>query len=117
PEAAEAEGEVRFEGALLRVEMDRYERDPVARRRCIDHHGAVCVVCSFDFGRAYGPVAEGFIHVHHLNPLSEAGGEREVDPITDLVPVCPNCHAVVHLRTPPYTPEEVRAFLSLPGNR
>jgi predicted HNH restriction endonuclease len=22
--------------------------------------------------------------------------------------VCPNCHAVLHLKDPPYTPEEVR---------
>ncbi len=36
-------------------------------------------------------MGEGFIHVHHLKPLSEVGYEYRVDPIRDLRPVCPNC--------------------------
>jgi 5-methylcytosine-specific restriction enzyme A len=53
----------------------------------------------------------GFIHVHHLTPLSSLGTDYEVDPIRDLRPVCPNCHAVLHRREPPYSPEEVQQFL------
>lgn len=55
------------------------------------------MICGFDFGRIYGPLADGFIHVHHLSMLSEAGGERDVGPIKDLRPVCANCHEVIHL--------------------
>ncbi len=54
----------------------------------------------------------GFIHVHHLKPQSSRGGEYEIDPVLDLVPVCPNCHAVMHRRREtPYSLEEVCAFL------
>jgi hypothetical protein len=86
-----------IEGAVCSVVINRYERNPVARARCIAHHGPSCVVCGFNFGAAYGPLAEGFIHVHHVKPLSEIGEEYEVDPVADLRPVCANCHAIIHL--------------------
>jgi predicted HNH restriction endonuclease len=68
-------------------------------------------VCSVDFGTLYGPLAEGFIHVHHLVPLAIIGKEYQIDPIADLRPVCPNCHAVIHLRTPPLAIYEAKALL------
>lgn len=106
------EAEPLVEGAALRVSVNAYERNPVARKRCIEHHGVLCAVCSFEFERVYGPPAAGVVHVHHLHPLSEqAGTAREVDPVRDLRPVCPNCHVVIHRRTPPYTIEEVKNML------
>ena len=75
-----------------------YERNPQLRRAAIDHHGSSCKVCGFNFGETYGDYAVGYIQVHHVNPISEAGGEIEVSPETDLVPLCANCHAVVHRR-------------------
>jgi 5-methylcytosine-specific restriction protein A len=59
----------------------------------------------------FGPDASGFIHVHHLTPLSEIGQEYLVDPVRDLRPVCPNCHAVIHLNGEIRTIEEVRKML------
>ncbi len=100
-----------YEGAVSQVPINAYERSPEARRRCIDVHGTTCSICRFDFGHAYGEVAHGFIHVHHLRPLSEIRTGYEVDPVNDLRPVCPNCHAVLHRRVPLYCIEEVRAFL------
>ena len=99
------------EGAVSRISVNAYERNPEARRRCIEAHGARCCICGFSFGAVYGEVAEGYVHVHHLRPLSEIDGEYNVDPIADLRPICPNCHAVVHRRTPAFGIEEVRAFL------
>ncbi|ARA91769.1 HNH endonuclease [Rhodothermaceae bacterium RA] len=100
-----------IEGAIRRISVNAYERNHEARRRCIDHYGTQCFICGFDFERTYGKVAKGYIHVHHLVPLSEIGESYNVDPLKDLRPVCPNCHAVIHLRQPPYTVEEVRAFI------
>jgi predicted HNH restriction endonuclease len=77
--------------------VNAYERDPEARMRCIAAHRTDCCICGFSFGAAYGPEADGFIHVHHVKALSEVGGEYVVDPVKDLRPVCPNCHAVLHL--------------------
>jgi 5-methylcytosine-specific restriction protein A len=59
----------------------------------------------------FGPEAEGFIHVHHLIPLSTIGTEYLVDPINDLRPVCPNCHAVIHLGGGSRSIDEVREML------
>lgn len=105
------EGTLR-EGALRLVRVNAYERNALARRRCIEHHGTACAVCGLTLGSVYGALAEGLIHVHHLRPLSERGGvDYELDPIADLRPVCPNCHVVLHRRTPLLTIEELRALV------
>jgi hypothetical protein len=101
-----------LEGSVHRVLVNAYERNPAARQRCVEHYGANCCICGFNFGTVYGGVAEGFIHVHHLRPLSEIGAEYVIDPVRDLRPVCPNCHAVLHRRDPAYSIEEVKAFLA-----
>jgi HNH endonuclease len=85
------------EGAVCQVAINAYERNPIARCRCIAHYGPTCMICGFSFDAVYGSLAEGFIHVHHVKPLSEIGEEYVVDPIADLRPVCANCHAIVHL--------------------
>ncbi|MBX3400536.1 MAG: HNH endonuclease [Gemmataceae bacterium] len=105
------ESERFVEGATRTITVNAYERDPEARRKCIAAHGTVCSVCTMNFGKVYGPVAEGLIHVHHLRPLSEVKAAHTVDPVKDLRPVCPNCHAVLHWRVPAFSIEEVRAFL------
>jgi predicted HNH restriction endonuclease len=115
-------GEIRdgdhfVEGAVLTVSVNCFERNPRARRRCIDHYGAYCFLCGFDFGAVYGPIAQGFIHVHHLVPLSDLREEYEVDPIADLRPVCPNCHAVLHLGMEVLTIDKVRELLDRANER
>ncbi|MCA9168132.1 MAG: HNH endonuclease [Planctomycetales bacterium] len=104
------------EGAVRRITVNAYERNIAARRKCIEYHGVNCVVCGFSFGRVYGAEFSEFIHVHHLLRLSDSSGPREVNYIDDLRPVCPNCHAVLHLRNPPYSIDEVKAFLTSTGN-
>jgi 5-methylcytosine-specific restriction enzyme A len=101
------------EGAKYQVTVNAYERNPIARSRCIGHYGPTCVVCGFNFGAVYGPVAEGFIHVNHVKPLSEIDEDYEVDPVADLRPVCPNCHAVIHLGGGCRSIEEVSQLLQL----
>ncbi len=101
-----------LEGSTRRVSVNAYERDRRARRACIRHYGTDCVVCGFRFGDVYGALAEGHIHVHHLRPLAASGGEYCVNPITDLRPVCANCHSVIHLGKTPRSIEEVQQMLS-----
>lgn len=84
------------EGAIRQITINAYERSPAARAACISHYGTACTICGFDFAQIYGPVAEGIIHVHHLVPIASIGESYKVDPINDLRPVCPNCHAVIH---------------------
>jgi 5-methylcytosine-specific restriction protein A len=102
------------EGAVTTVRVNRYERNPINRLRCISHYGRACWVCGFDFGEHYGPAAAGFIEVHHRIPVSAMGPGYLVDPISDLVPLCSNCHSAAHRRNPPYQPCEIRELLGLP---
>jgi hypothetical protein len=99
------------EGSVCQVTINSYERNPEARRHCIEHYGTSCCVCGFNFEEKFGAMAQGFIHVHHLKPLSEIQEEYEVDPIADLRPVCPNCHAIIHLGGKTRKIEEVKSCL------
>lgn len=84
------------EGSRQQVYLTSYERNPKARSACLDFHGYSCGVCGFNFEKTYGEIGKNFIHVHHLKPLSEIGAEYVVNPIKDMCPVCPNCHAMLH---------------------
>ena len=100
-----------IEGARRMAWVNAYERDRKNRDLCIAEYRAQCSVCEMSFGSVYGKVAEGFIHVHHLHPLAEVKEAHHVDPVKDLRPVCPNCHAVLHLRNPVYSIEELRELM------
>lgn len=99
------------EGTAFTVKVNAYERNPVAREKCIKYYGFRCYVCGFNFKNTYSALTRDHIHVHHLVPLASVGKEYVIDPIHDLRPVCANCHAVIHLRTPPYSIEEMKLML------
>lgn len=104
------------ESAVSRVQVNRYERSPDARRICVAHHGENCAACGFSFEAAYGEAGRGFIQVHHIVPASQVGGEYQLDPVADLVPLCPNCHAVAHLGVgTPRTVAELRRIMAGAG--
>jgi len=105
------EVDVLIEGAVRQIKINSYERNSVARQRCIEHYGAKCIVCGFDFEKVYGKYGENYIHVHHLLPLSEINKEYHIDPVKDLRPVCPNCHAIIHRKNPPLTICEIRQIV------
>lgn len=100
-----------MEGAQYDVILTRHERNLAARADCLAHHGSACSVCGIDFEQVYGDVGAGYIHVHHLTPLAHGDGQRLVDPIHDLRPVCPNCHAMLHRSDPPLTIAELREII------
>ncbi len=99
------------EGEKKQMVINKYERNPIARKRCIDLYGSKCYICEFDFEKKYGIEGKGVIHVHHLVPLSGIGIEYKVDPVKDLRPVCPNCHLLLHKKNPPYTIEEIKKMI------
>lgn len=103
--------EIYVEGKVVEVVTDRFERDPKARLRCIEHYGANCHACGFNFAEHYGERASGYIQVHHKMPLAQRRGEYTVDPVMDLIPLCANCHVVVHLTDPPMDMEGLAAIL------
>lgn len=105
------EGQVRTRSSKI------YERDRGARLECINHWGWQCHVCKFDFATVYGDLGEGFIHVHHLRPLGEIGEAHILDPVTDLRPVCPNCHAMLHRCIPALSIEALKSRILKTGNK
>ena len=100
------------EGAGKTVSVNAYERNAAARAMCLAHHGYSCTVCSFDFESAYGELGKNYIHVHHIVPLSEIKDQYVVNPIMDLVPVCPNCHAMIHITRPCLSIEQLKMHLA-----
>lgn len=96
------------EGALRQVTVNQYERNRKARDACVEYHGAQCQVCGLSFEERYGEIGRDFIHVHHVRPIAGPGSKKHVDPKKDLVPVCPNCHAMLHRARPPIDVEDLR---------
>jgi 5-methylcytosine-specific restriction protein A len=100
------------EGTPNQVTLTKYERNPHARKKCIEHYGLSCVVCDFNFEKVYGQIGKEFIHVHHLRQVATVGKTYEVDPLKDLRPVCPNCHSIIHRQKTPLTIEEVKLLIN-----
>lgn len=109
----EADSDLYREGAQTKISINKYERDPAARRDCLAHYGYECCVCGFDFEKAYGSRGAEFVHVHHLIPLGAAKVERDIDPIKDLVPVCANCHAIIHRSKKPLSISAMKELLQV----
>lgn len=105
------EADIYNEGAVMQVKVNRYERNREARDKCIEAKGCKCAVCGMDFEEKYGEIGRGFIHVHHLIPISSIGKDYVIDPVNHLVPVCPNCHNMLHRKDPPMTPEELKKII------
>ncbi len=105
-----------FEGAKKTIVVNAYERDEIARKECIDFYTDIngkisCQICGFNFGDFYGDNYENLIHIHHIVPLSSIKKTYRVNPQKDLIPVCPNCHMVLHSKVGE-TVEELRDRLN-----
>lgn len=104
------------EGIIHQVHITRHERNRKLRQMCLLHYGYVCQVCGIDFEKVYGEPGKQFIEVHHLNPIADTDGEHVLDPVNGLVPLCSNCHSMIH-RKPggqPYTLQELRDLYKAP---
>jgi predicted HNH restriction endonuclease len=89
------------------------ERSAGVRRAALAIHGPKCQVCGFSFSKTYGKIGAGFAEVHHLEPFKNVRSAKFVNPATDVVVLCANCHRMVHRRDPPLTPNELRASVEL----
>ena len=102
------------EGALTTVQANRFERDRRNRAAAIAIHGTSCLACGVEMGNVYGGIAQGFIEIHHVTPVSQLGAGYRIDPAKDLVPLCPNCHSVTHRCSPPFSVEEIQSLIDRP---
>jgi hypothetical protein len=117
-ESEGAEANAAEEGNRTAVLVNKYERQSENRDACIRANGTSCKVCGFDFPSMFGSIGfgangKGYIHVHHLTTLASLKGKaRRFDPAKDMLPVCPNCHEMLHQIDPPYTPEQLQAIIA-----
>lgn len=105
------EEEELFEGTKKTIVSKSYERNPKAREKCLSYYGYDCAVCGINFNRVYGEIGSGFIEVHHVIPVSKRNKEYKINPIKDLIPLCPNCHSMIHRKNNNgeyYSVEELR---------
>lgn len=96
------------EGKPKSVTYKSYDRSPIARQACIEHYGYSCSVCGFNFEDAFGALGANYIEVHHLKQIADVGEEYIINPITDLRPVCANCHCMLHKTRPPLSIDELK---------
>lgn len=99
---------VHFEGKRFSVTSTAIERDSSARERCLRHFGCFCQVCGMNFEEVYGEIGKDYIHVHHRIDLARRDGVHIICPKSDLVPLCPNCHAMVHTEKPAMAVEKLK---------
>ncbi|HRN34562.1 MAG TPA: HNH endonuclease [Saprospiraceae bacterium] len=100
-----------MEGKSKEVIQTRYERNPQARKICLKHFGYSCKICGFNFEQTFGEIGKGFIHVHHINAIADIGKEYEINPKEDLIPLCPNCHAMIHAKRPAFSVDEIKEII------
>jgi 5-methylcytosine-specific restriction protein A len=103
-------GDGLIEGAKRQVTVNAYERNSKARTQCIEHYGNNCYICGFNFHKHFGDLGIGYIHVHHEIDLAYIGETYVVNPVKDLKPVCPNCHAMLHKTKPAMPVEKLKAL-------
>jgi 5-methylcytosine-specific restriction protein A len=101
-----------IEGKKQTIIVNTYERNPIARAKCIEHYGYNCSVCGFNFEKVYGKYGKDFIHVHHIIPISTINDTYKIDPIKDLRPVCPNCHAMLHRKKDVKSIEKLKEIIN-----
>jgi 5-methylcytosine-specific restriction protein A len=98
------------------VSTKQIYRSQNAKNECIRLKGCYCNICGFDFEKTYGELGKKYIEVHHITPigkLSTAEGYDGTDPQNDLIPLCSNCHSMIHRRKEPYLPDEIKAMLCM----
>jgi 5-methylcytosine-specific restriction protein A len=103
--------------AVSTISVNRYERNNDARRVCLAFHGTSCAVCGFSFEASYGHAGTEAIDVHHVVPPGMLGNGYQLDPVADLIPLCPNCHAMAHHGvSQPRTVSELRSIIAVSGH-
>lgn len=102
-------------GETADIGVNRFERDREARAACLTHKGTRCAVCRLDFEERYGDIGRSYIEVHHRFSAFDVDEDYVLDPVRDLDPVCPNCHAMLHRTRPAMSVSALRRRLRRSG--
>lgn len=109
-----------LEGRKRVVRQEIYERSArlrdLAIRYYTDQGRIKCSVCDFDFATTYGSHGNGFIEIHHIKPIFSYSdqdiNQTLEDALTNVAPVCSNCHRMLHRKRDRIMPvEELREIV------
>ena len=80
-------------------ERSKKLREAAINRNIINGH-LECTVCSFDFYAVYGEKGRGYIEIHHQKPIFQYKDQDTTkfleQALQNVVPVCSNCHRMIH---------------------
>ncbi|ONI41703.1 hypothetical protein AN640_07780 [Candidatus Epulonipiscium fishelsonii] len=91
-----------------KVEIEKIKIWEDLKTVCLDYYGAICEVCGIDYGYTYGNQFERYIDIHNLKSTHKEDDNLDINPEEDLVPVCHNCHFIMHTKQPCYTIDEMK---------
>lgn len=110
-DSADDENSYDFEGGTQNKLVSYYERKPSLRAKAILIHGTTCKVCKFNFKEHYGTHGEDYIEVHHIVPIHTLSKSTRINPATDMIVVCANCHRMIHRKK--YKPLSIEEIIEL----
>lgn len=99
------------EHAQARDEKSDTDYKVKLKKECIDYYGAICDICGFDFGYTYGEAFEQCIDVHNQNSVEGEEILPTTHPTEDLIPICHNCHHIIHSTVPAISVEKMRKMV------
>lgn len=83
----------------LRIERNQYLVALAKKEWAHKDPDLRCEVCRFSFSRRYREIGRDFVEAHHRKPLKELEhGVKVVTRVSDLAPVCSNCHRMLHTK-------------------
>ncbi len=109
-----------YEGDVKYRQGKIYGRSSQLRNLAVEKHtinGRIkCSACCFDYEDFFGEHGKGFIEIHHQKPIfmfDESEFVRTIEvALLNVVPVCSNCHRMVHRYKRPLMIGEVKAMIN-----
>jgi hypothetical protein len=89
------EGKMKFRLHLTKERNPSLVKQVKEKWRKANNGDVHCLACDFSFQKYYGNIGMGYIEAHHLKPISTISPDT-ITCFSDLVPVCSNCHRMLH---------------------
>ena len=107
------EGSIELKGIRQRKRSQKLREEKIKEIKEKNKGKISCVVCDFDFSDKYDGHGEGYIEIHHLEPVSLGSTSQNMkDALKKVVPLCSNCHRMVHRdKDNLLTPEALRKIV------
>jgi hypothetical protein len=82
-----------------------------AKKELIGKYGRLmCNICGMSLEEIYGDIGKNVMDMHHITPVSEIDEKGPVK-TSHLIPICPNCHRIIHSTRPFLSVDDVRSNL------